>query len=343
MSQVLKRIKRLLRYQTNIFFTVFMLFGCSFDMLRYIHHANHVPFRVSCRYARLCCVMLIITPLASYSELTSSHFTMLFHGGLHPCANVCLLQLSRTTVARHVYSPPCFFMGDSSLRERMSATTFSNHCCPSCLSPGSVVAVITNRVPGVTFMHFLPPSVFHSVIAWPPAPHDGNATALVVKLQGPALIAAVRNGDVGKVEILATPDVIEHNEVPSPPKPNPPYFSAIVSSPLFRPPTSSPLSRLAALCLSPPLPPSPPLSFARVAPPMVSPRLPCGCAVCTCAVGRSARLCVPQDGTALVWAVRMNQTPVARLLLDRGARVDATDDVRGCQPTRAAWHMMPRF
>ena len=67
---------------------------------------------------------------------------------------------------------------------------------------------------------------------------------------------------------------------------------------------------------------------------MVSPRLPCGCAVCTCAVGRSARLCVPQDGTALVWAVYKEQAAVARLLLDRGALVGATDNVRDCQPTR---------
>ena len=33
---------------------------------------------------------------------------------------------------------------------------------------------------------------------------------------------------------------------------------------------------------------------------------------------------MPQDGTALVWAVYKEQEAVARLLLARGARVDAT-------------------
>jgi hypothetical protein len=43
---------------------------------------------------------------------------------------------------------------------------------------------------------------------------------------------------------------------------------------------------------------------------------------------------VPQDGTALVWAALHNIAPVVRLLLERGALVGATDDVRVCQPTR---------
>ncbi len=133
---------------------------------------------------------------------------------------------------------------------------------------------------------------------------------------------------IGAVATVAIPSSVEYKK---PPPPHAPHHTLMRSCSLAPgPPTHVLTSIPSRRCVPIPPPPSvsPSLFRARGTPSrLASSHLPPAAVLCARAP-LVVLVAVLQDGTALVWAARENHAPVARLLLERGALVGATNDVR---------------